>query len=119
VRVKPSPETNSGPAYPGLREQGNSAAIGHEAPHGQSAHEPHVPKIPHRGRNQEGEIGGITLPGRMLKVIPFVAEGMTNREIGERLGTTELVVKNYLRVIYDRTGMWNRVELALWYESHK
>jgi DNA-binding NarL/FixJ family response regulator len=28
-------------------------------------------------------------------------------------------VKNYLRVIYDKLGLWNRVELALWYESRK
>jgi len=25
------------------------------------------------------------------------------------------VVKNYLRLIYDKLGLWNRVELALWY----
>jgi DNA-binding NarL/FixJ family response regulator len=29
------------------------------------------------------------------------------------------VVKNYLRVIYDKLGLWNRVELALWYESRR
>jgi DNA-binding NarL/FixJ family response regulator len=28
-------------------------------------------------------------------------------------------VKNYLRVIYDKLGLWNRVELALWYESRR
>jgi DNA-binding NarL/FixJ family response regulator len=34
-----------------------------------------------------------------------------------KIGTTEHVVKNYLRVIYDKLGLWNRVELALWYEA--
>jgi DNA-binding NarL/FixJ family response regulator len=29
------------------------------------------------------------------------------------------VVKNYLRVIYDKLGLWNRVELALWYEARR
>ena len=27
--------------------------------------------------------------------------------------------RNYLRVIYDKLGLWNRVELALWYEKHR
>jgi DNA-binding NarL/FixJ family response regulator len=29
------------------------------------------------------------------------------------------MVKNYLRVIYDKLGLWNRVELALWCESRR
>ena len=37
----------------------------------------------------------------------------------DAIGTTEHVVKNYLRVIYDKLGLWNRVELALWYESRR
>ena len=52
-------------------------------------------------------------------IIRRVAEGCKNREIADALGTTEHVVKNYLRVIYDKLGLWNRVELALWYESRQ
>jgi DNA-binding NarL/FixJ family response regulator len=48
-----------------------------------------------------------------------VAEGLKNKEVAEAIGTTEHVVKNYLRVIYDKLGLWNRVELALWYESRR
>jgi DNA-binding NarL/FixJ family response regulator len=48
-----------------------------------------------------------------------VAQGLKNREIAQALGTTEFVVKNYLKVIYDKLGLWNRVELALWHESRK
>ena len=48
-----------------------------------------------------------------------VAEGCKNREIADSLGTTEHVVKNYLRLIYDKLGLWNRVELALWYEARQ
>jgi len=29
------------------------------------------------------------------------------------------VVKNYLRLIYDKLGLWNRVELALWFEARR
>jgi len=52
-------------------------------------------------------------------IIRRVAEGCKNREIAASLGTTEHVVKNYLRLIYDKLGLWNRVELALWYEARQ
>ena len=52
-------------------------------------------------------------------IIQRVAEGCKNREIADAIGTTEHVVKNYLRLIYDKLGLWNRVELALWYEARQ
>ncbi len=52
-------------------------------------------------------------------IIQRVAEGCKNSEIADSLGTTEHVVKNYLRLIYDKLGLWNRVELALWYEARR
>jgi len=54
---------------------------------------------------------------RERRVIRLVAQGLTNREIAQAVGNTEHVVKNCLRVIYDKLGLWNRVELALWYEA--
>jgi len=48
-------------------------------------------------------------------VISLVADGMKNAEIASEIGTSEHVVKNYLRRIYDKLGFWNRVEVALWY----
>ncbi len=56
---------------------------------------------------------------REQRVIQLVAQGLKNREVAEAIGTTEHVVKNYLRAIYDKLGLWNRVELALWYESRR
>jgi DNA-binding CsgD family transcriptional regulator len=56
---------------------------------------------------------------REQRVIELVAQGLKNSEVGEAIGTTENVVKNYLRVIYDKLGLWNRVELALWYEARR
>jgi len=43
----------------------------------------------------------------------LVTIGLKNGEIAEFLGTTDPVVKNMVRDIFDRTGCWNRVELAL------
>jgi DNA-binding NarL/FixJ family response regulator len=56
---------------------------------------------------------------REHRVIQLVAQGLKNSEVASEIGTTEHVVKNYLRVIYDKLGLWNRVELALWYESRR
>jgi DNA-binding NarL/FixJ family response regulator len=56
---------------------------------------------------------------RERRVIALVAQGLKNSEVAEAIGTTECVVKNYLRVIYDKLGLWNRVELALWYEARR
>ncbi len=56
---------------------------------------------------------------RESQVIELVARGLKNRDVSNEIGTTEHVVKNYLRVIYDKLGLWNRVELALWYESRR
>ncbi len=52
-------------------------------------------------------------------IIQRVAEGCKNQEIADSLGITEHVVKNHLRLIYDKLGLWNRVELALWYEARR
>jgi DNA-binding NarL/FixJ family response regulator len=54
---------------------------------------------------------------RQLRIIELVARGMKNREIAEELGISNKVVKNYLSNIYDKIGVNNRVQLALWYEA--
>jgi DNA-binding NarL/FixJ family response regulator len=59
------------------------------------------------------------LNAREQHVISLVAQGMKNREVAKAIGTTEQTVKNHLRVIYDKLGLDNRVELALWYESRQ
>jgi DNA-binding NarL/FixJ family response regulator len=63
---------------------------------------------------------GSTLPtAKEYRVIELVAQGMKNGEVAEEIGTTEYMIKNYLRAIYDKLGLWNRVELALWYEARR
>lgn len=66
-----------------------------------------------------GERTGRVRNQRQEAIIELVAQGLTNRDIARELGTTEYVVKNYLRTIYDKLGLWNRVELALWYEARR
>jgi len=67
------------------------------------------------GRGDRGQ----TPNDREGRVIELVAQGLTNSEVAQFLGTTEHVVKNYLQAIYDKLGLWNRVELALWYEARR
>jgi len=67
----------------------------------------------------DGRYGSRVPSEREQRVIQLVAQGLKNREVADEIGTTEHVVKNYLRVIYDKLGLWNRVELALWYESRQ
>jgi DNA-binding NarL/FixJ family response regulator len=48
----------------------------------------------------------------------MVWQGKTNPEIAAVLGSTEQVVKNQLRSVFDKLGVWNRLELALYVSSH-
>jgi DNA-binding NarL/FixJ family response regulator len=49
----------------------------------------------------------------------LVWEGLTNREIGKIVGTSEQVVKNHLRSAFDKLGVWTRLELAMYVASHR
>ena len=53
------------------------------------------------------------LTPREMQVVSLLVQSCKNKEIALRLGTTEQVVKNYLRSIYDKTGVSDRLELAL------
>lgn len=59
------------------------------------------------------------LSARELQIIGFVVQGCKNRQIAVEIGTTEQVVKNYLRSIYDKTGSSDRLELALFTLHHR
>jgi DNA-binding NarL/FixJ family response regulator len=58
------------------------------------------------------------LNSREITVATMVWEGKTNPEIALLLGTSEQVVKNRLRSVFDKLGVWSRLELALYVASH-
>lgn len=60
----------------------------------------------------------VRLNEKEMLIIAGVARGMKNREIALEIGTTEQVVKNYLRKVYDKLGIGDRLELALYCVQH-
>ncbi len=58
------------------------------------------------------------LTEKEIHVAVLVWEGLTNREIATVLGTTEQMIKNYLRTTFDKLGVWSRLELALYVAGH-
>lgn len=46
------------------------------------------------------------------RVVELLTEGLTNKEIGDRLGLTEKTVKNYLAVVFDKLGIARRAQAA-------
>lgn len=59
------------------------------------------------------------LTPKEMRIVALIAQGCKNREIATRLKTTEQVIKNYLRSIYDKTGVSDRLELALFTIHHR
>jgi len=56
----------------------------------------------------------VQLTPKEALIVSCVTQGMKNKEIAQRVGTTEQVVKNYLRKVYDKLGVADRLELALY-----
>ncbi len=59
------------------------------------------------------------LTAKELQVIGAVLEGDTNKAIGERLSISEQTVKNHLTNIFNKLGVSNRLELALFAAKHR
>jgi DNA-binding NarL/FixJ family response regulator len=73
-------------------------------------------------RNQNNRASGarpkVQLTPKETVIVACVTQGMKNKEIASRVGTTEQVVKNYLRKVYDKLGVADRLELALYCLNH-
>ncbi len=59
------------------------------------------------------------LTEKELMIVSCLTHGMKNKEIAQEVGTTEQVVKNYLRKVYDKLGVSDRLELALYCVHHR
>ncbi|MFY9747237.1 MAG: response regulator transcription factor [Acidobacteriaceae bacterium] len=74
-------------------------------------------------RSQAGNLSNSRNQPRLnqkeMLIIAGITQGKRNKEIAYQLGTTEQVVKNYLRKIYDKLGVSDRLELALYCLHHQ
>ena len=59
------------------------------------------------------------LTPKEMQIVALIVQGCKNKDIAAQLGTKEQVIKNYLRSIYDKTGVSDRLELALFTLHHR
>jgi DNA-binding NarL/FixJ family response regulator len=59
------------------------------------------------------------LTPKEMQIVALIVQGCKNKDIAMQLGTKEQVIKNYLRAIYDKTGVSDRLELALFTIHHR
>ena len=59
------------------------------------------------------------LTPKEMQIVALIVQGCKNKDIAVQLGTKEQVIKNYLRGIYDKTGVSDRLELALFTIHHQ
>src|SRR3984957_5828007 len=72
-----------------------------------------------QGLRPTGSRPKVSLTPKESLIVSCVTQGMKNKEIALRVGTTEQVVKNYLRKVYDKLGVADRLELALYCLNHR
>ena len=59
------------------------------------------------------------LTARELEIVSAVASGYTNRQMAEKFSIAEDTIKHHLTSIFDKTGVSNRLELALFAIHHR
>ena len=71
-----------------------------------------------RAANPEGVNKNWGLTPREEEIVAEVVSGKTNNEIAQTLGVSAQTVKHHLTSIFDKVGVYNRLELALFCYSH-
>jgi DNA-binding NarL/FixJ family response regulator len=75
-----------------------------------AAEEPPVPQMPAPTRDRERS----PLSQREREIVALVAQGFKNKEMAEKMFISEQTVKNHLHNIFDKLGVSDRLELALY-----
>jgi len=72
------------------------------------------------GRETESEASpAMMLTRREMQIVAALVEGASNKGIGQQFGLSEQTVKNHISHIFDKVGVSNRLELALYAVHHK
>jgi DNA-binding NarL/FixJ family response regulator len=72
-----------------------------------------------RGRVSSGQSGSnlfdLLLSPREMEIVKLIAEGLSNKEIGETLFLTNGTVRNHISTILEKTGLDHRTQIAIKY----
>ena len=83
----------------------------------------HVPESRKAQEATDNDLVGARVRDRLtpkeLKIVALIVQGYKNKEIATQHGTTEHVIMNYLRNVYDKIGVSDRLELALFTIHHR
>ena len=69
-----------------------------------------------RGPTEDERIARLSDQERQVLIL--LAEGLTNRQIGERLFLAEKTIKNYVTAVLSKMGMARRTEAAVYAAKH-
>ena len=70
-------------------------------------------RVMRRLRSEDADDPLATLTDQERRILELVGEGLTNRQIGERLFLAEKTVKNYVSTLLSKLGMQRRTQLAV------
>ncbi|GIP31448.1 response regulator transcription factor [Paenibacillus sp. J2TS4] len=66
----------------------------------------------------EGPLPSLLTP-REKEILAYISEGVTNRQIADKLVIAENTVKNHVKNVLEKLGLDNRVQLAAYAVSHR
>jgi two-component system, NarL family, nitrate/nitrite response regulator NarL len=72
-----------------------------------------------RSGNGNPKTGAFGLTRREMEIVATVVAGYSNAEIAKKYGLSEQTVKHHLSSIFDKVGVFNRLELALFAVNHR
>ena len=94
-----------------IREGG---AVGRRSKHSEDGVDPgSATTVVQPAGASEVEIARLGLTRREVQIIGALVDGQTNKDIAMTFGISEYTVKHHLTNIYDKLGVYNRVELVL------
>lgn len=74
-------------------------------------------RLRERADDDDPRLGSLGL--RERQILRLIADGLTNRQIGERLGIAEKTVKNYVSSLLSKLGLERRTQAAVFELEHR